>query len=622
MASKPRNQKPGWKLAAKASLLKRPRNVVPWQSKAEWDQVMVGLYCEDCQTQRDALDRVSVWKSRFGSKMPLAVECTADLIRCKLLDASGVLKSHELILTYGLALVRFVNLITERKQKMITIPLRHLAKELNIPTWIVDLRHDLTHGTLPQLVTCRKGCDTVLDWLRHSYWSCQLGNNLVEGGEETEELSEADGEDEMDSSQDDLEKTPDEQKHQELCGKVRDVLTSFKNQQLEVLRQQPDVNQACRIWSIATSEVEWVVAQMKDLLQENREVVAETLLEDGFLIPTADTLQILNIPPQETHKWDFKIPRAFLRFWQPLLRGLHSKHSTQTLLEKMFDDLKAHARISSLRSQYLINWITKILKANLRVKKKLKSSKIKMKQSCLRLFHHHISLQWLKLLRDCLDAPCWASPHLLQLILLSMEPPLPAEAQEKLLYLTSIYTQEDGAFPTSGSALEVCKQPIYTVESLLKVNAAAAASAHEFLKRTWRTEVLPGMMKEKGLAEEEEEEEEMDTQSPSQQEPFFLEDPAALAEKRKALQGAVWQVGSDELKWRNFPLGKLPGQTDDPDTLLVDNYTMMSAFDQLENGDRKNSPNNVSPEWSGFLMSGLMWTQSELHKLKSGIQHF
>ncbi|KAL7979955.1 hypothetical protein Chor_004424 [Crotalus horridus] len=84
-----------------------------------------------------------------------------------------------------------------------------------------------------------------------------MGNSLVEeGGEETEESSEADGEDEMDSSQEDPEKTLDEQKHQELCGKVRDVLTSFKNQQLE------------------------------------------TLLEEGFLIPTADTLQILNIHPQ------------------------------------------------------------------------------------------------------------------------------------------------------------------------------------------------------------------------------------------------------------------------------------------------------------------------------------
>ncbi|ETE66779.1 Protein LAS1-like protein [Ophiophagus hannah] len=503
MASKPRNQKPGWKLAAKATQLKRPRNVVPWQSKAEWDQVMVGLYCEDCQTQRDALDRVSVWKSRFGSKMPLAVECTADLIRCKLLDVSGVLKSHELILTYGLALFQMI-----------------FSNKSCFPEIIQHFYH-------PQI--CESHHRAEAEDGHHS----TEASSKREGEEEMEESSEADGEDEMDSSQDDLEKMPDEQKRQELCGKVREVLTSFKNQQLEVLRQQPDVNQACRIWSIATSEVEWVVAQMKDLLQENS---------------------------VETHKWDFKIPRAFLRFWQPLLRGLHSKHSTQILLEKMFDDLKAHARISSLRSQYLINWITKILKANLRVKKKLKSSKTKMKQSCLRLFHHHISLQWLKLLRDCLDAPCWA---------------------------------KDGVFPTSGSTLDVCKQPIYTVESLLKVNGAAAA-AHKFLKRTWRTEVLPGTVKEKGLAEEEEEEEEeMDTQSPSQQEPFFLEDPATLAEKRKALQGGVWQVGSDELKWRNFPLGKLPGQTDDPDTLLVDNYTVMSALDQLENGDRKISPNNV-----------------------------
>lgn len=44
--------------------------------------------------------------SRYGPKMPLAVDCTAELIRCKVLDSSGKLKSHELILSYGLALVR------------------------------------------------------------------------------------------------------------------------------------------------------------------------------------------------------------------------------------------------------------------------------------------------------------------------------------------------------------------------------------------------------------------------------------------------------------------------------------------------------------------------------------
>ncbi|NXI27719.1 LAS1L protein, partial [Sterrhoptilus dennistouni] len=95
--------------------------------------------------------------SRYSPKMPLAVDCMAKLIHCKVLKSSGRLKSHELILSYGLALVRFVNLITERKQKMVSIPLRQLAREVDIPVWVVDLRHELTYRKLPQLALCRKG---------------------------------------------------------------------------------------------------------------------------------------------------------------------------------------------------------------------------------------------------------------------------------------------------------------------------------------------------------------------------------------------------------------------------------------------------------------------------------
>ncbi|NXU90178.1 LAS1L protein, partial [Xiphorhynchus elegans] len=170
--------------------LKPLRTVVAWRGRAEWDQVMVGLYCGDSRLQQDALDRVTAWKSRYGQKMPLAVDCTAELIRCKVLDSSGRLMSQELILSYGLALVRFVNLITERKQKMASIPLRQLAREVDIPVWVVDLRHELTHGKLPRLALCRKGCDVVLDWLRKTYWSRQLGNNLCEESEDEDEEEE------------------------------------------------------------------------------------------------------------------------------------------------------------------------------------------------------------------------------------------------------------------------------------------------------------------------------------------------------------------------------------------------------------------------------------------------
>ncbi|NXN02656.1 LAS1L protein, partial [Sylvia borin] len=128
--------------------------------------------------------------SRYGPQMPLAVECTSELIHCKVLDSSGRLKSYELILSYGLVLVKFVNLIMERKQKIVSIPLRQLAREVDIPVWVVDLRHELTHGKLPQLALCCKGCDVVLDWLRKMYWNHQLGNNLCEEDEDDEEEQE------------------------------------------------------------------------------------------------------------------------------------------------------------------------------------------------------------------------------------------------------------------------------------------------------------------------------------------------------------------------------------------------------------------------------------------------
>lgn len=48
--------------------LKPLRTVVAWRGRAEWDQVMVGLYCGDGRLQQEALDRVSAWKSRYGPR--------------------------------------------------------------------------------------------------------------------------------------------------------------------------------------------------------------------------------------------------------------------------------------------------------------------------------------------------------------------------------------------------------------------------------------------------------------------------------------------------------------------------------------------------------------------------
>ncbi|XP_025951760.2 ribosomal biogenesis protein LAS1L isoform X1 [Dromaius novaehollandiae] len=601
--------------------LKPLRTVVAWRGRAEWDQVMVGLYCGDSRLQQEALDRVSAWKSRYGPKMPLAVDCTAELIRCKVLDSSGKLRSHELILSYGLALVRFVNLITERKQKMVSIPLRQLAREVDIPIWVVDLRHELTHGKLPQLALCRKGCDVVLDWLRKTYWSRQLGNNLCEESEEEDEQEETEANTEMDSDTWEIQTPQHEacQKHKEFHEKVRDVLVSYKNEQFRVMQTVQSVSKSRELWSDSSSEVDWILAQIKDLMQENRETVAEALLSDGFLIPTVECLKMLNIKYEANKEiLQFKIPQTFYCFWRPLLTGLLSRSFTQTLIEKMFTELKECSDSSELRPQFLINWISEMLTSIARVNAGKKRRRCNKRIYVKELFLQKVPLQWIRLTDNCLEAPCWATPHLLQLILTSMKPRLPRSSRKNLLYLTSVYTEGGGPLSSPGLSSDCSEQPIYTIESLQwRARQESQAKNHE--QTVERQEDVLG--RQDGEEEVEEEEEEMVTETNPAEGLAHSDNMLAIAEKRAVLQGSAWQIIADEVQWKDFPIGKLPGQTDDPDGLMLDNYSMMSLLDQPVRDEWK-SPTTNSAELNVPVTGGLLWTQNDFHKIKSGLQLF
>ncbi|KAM6413398.1 ribosomal biogenesis protein LAS1L [Rhynochetos jubatus] len=614
----------GWRRGRRSSSptrkgLKPLRTVVAWRGRAEWDQVMVGLYCGDSRLQQEALDRVSAWKSRYGPKMPLAVDCTAELIRCKVLDSSGRLKSHELILSYGLALVRFVNLITERKQKMVSIPLRQLAREVDIPIWVVDLRHELTHGKLPRLALCRKGCDVVLDWLRKTYWSRQLGNNLCEESvdeEEEQEGVEANAELENDAWEIQTAQHEACQKHKEFHEKVRDMLISYKNEQFRVMQTVQSVSKSRELLSDSSSEVDWILAQIKDLMQENRETVAEALLSDGFLIPKMDCLKMLNIKYEANKEvWQFKIPQMFYCFWQPLLTGLLSRSFTQILIEKMFMELKECSDSSELRPQFLISWISEMLTGIAKVNAGKKRQHSNKQVSVKELFLHKVPLQWIRLTDNCLEAPCWATPHLLQLILTIMRPRLPRSSRKNLLYLASVYTEGGGPLSSPGLSSDCSEQPIYTIESLqwrtmqenqVKNQGQIAEKQEDVLER------------EDGV---EDEEEEMVTETNPLEGLAHSGDMVAIAEKRATLQGSAWQITTDEVRWKDFPLGKLPGQTDDPDGLMLDNYSMMSLLDQPVRDEWK-SPNTNSAELNIPVTGGLFWTQNDFHKIKSGLQLF
>lgn len=692
------------------------RIVVAWLSRAEWDQVTVYLFCDDHKLQRYALNRITVWRSRLGNELPLAVASTADLVRCKLMDATGGLGTDELRLLYGMALVRFVNLISERKTKSVRLPLKFLAQEVNIPDWIVELRHELTHKKMPHINDCRRGCYFVLGWLQKTYWSRQLENSLRETWEleeDKEETDEDDQEEEKNIVVDDITKQRPEPKderkgaeldaradgdskdnkevdarlekarrHKELYERARELLVSYEEEQFKVLEKFRHLPPAIKAWNNLSPPVECILAELKGITWENREAVLDAFLDDGFLIPTFEQLAALQIEYEENMDFnDILVPKPFSQFWQPLLRGLHSQTFTQSLLERMLSELPALGN-SGIRPTYILRWTVELIVANTKTGRNARrfSAHQWEARKSWRLFNCSASLDWPQVVESCLGSPCWASPQLLQLIFKAMEQVLPNEEQEKLLRICSIYTQSGkNSLVQEGSEASPIGKSAYTLDSLYwSFKPADSSSVPEGeaqqqeeqgslndVKKDEKEEkeVMEDQVEEGEEEEEEEnndwkkweeekgedddededdEDEEEEEEDRMQVEPFSTveESPSAenvrlLAQKRGALQGSAWQVSSEDVRWDTFPLGRMPGQTEDPAELMLENYETMYLLDQPVLEQRLEPPTckmgtlglscgncsgNCSSDNSN--LEGLLWSQGQLHGLKTGLQLF
>ncbi|KAM3871874.1 ribosomal biogenesis protein LAS1L [Diretmus argenteus] len=567
----------------------KKRHVVAWFNKAEWDQVLEYLYSKDCALQKHALQRISAWKGRYANSTPVAVECTADLVRCQVLDRSGQLTGDDLILLYGTALVRFVNLITERQQGKVARPLRLLAGNLNIPEWIVNLRHDFTHRKLPTLNWCRKGCTVILEWLQQEYWSRQLGGELNEDWE-----SQSDGENEENGLKRQEDELIAKQKEIEAYKSARELLMSFEKEQYQAFDGLPEDKQK-GLWPAPFADMNWILAEIKQFALESCETLIDVLIEDGFLVPTIEQLESLDCNTSEDASSTApQLPQTFLRFWLPLLKMLNSPSFIHLLLEKLFAELKQLSKQpNNYRSFYISAWISEVILCNSnRYEYHFETKGQKKARMKDRIFVNRIELRWQQLLSACMDAPCFSTPHLLQLILDDMEHPLFLETRQRLLQLSSIYTQSS---PSEGApAPEQRDQPIYTLESL-----------HEKLQHLRRPDHTPR------------------SRIDSERRESFQEHHGAdvLAEKAKLLRGSPWQVCTDKVLWKNYPLGKVPGQSEDPSCLMLDNYSTMTVFDQPVELESM-TPHNVPGVSASLRTPDGLWTHSDVNKLKSGLQLF
>ncbi|NXK64754.1 LAS1L protein, partial [Sylvietta virens] len=199
-----------------------------------------------------------------------------------------------------------------------------------------------------------------------------------------------------------------------------------------------------------------------------------------------------------------------------------------------------------------------------------------------------------------------------------MRPRLPRSSRKNLLYLASIYTEGGAPLSSPGLSSDGSEQPIYTIENL----QWRARQENQFKNQGQTVEKQEDVPERDNDVEElEEEEEEMVTETNPLEGLAHSGTMVAIAEKKAALQGSAWQITADEVRWKDFPLGKLPGQTDDPDGLMLDNYSMMSLLDQPVRDEWK-SLNTNSAELNIPVTGGLLWTQNDFHKIKSGLQLF
>lgn len=582
-------------LKMKKETVGKTRHVVPWMNKAEYEHVLEYLYSKEPALQKHALHRISAWKGRFGQSTPVAVESTADLVRCQVLDSTGQLEANDLVLLYGMALVRFVNLITERQQKKVAKPLRRLARKINIPEWVVNLRHDLTHRRLPSLKWCRKGCGFVLDWLHQEYWSRQMGNQLTEDWNSSSD----------DEGEDDVVKRHEgdllsRQREIEAHKKIRELFISYEREQFQTYEELAKHGGQGGAWPDASADLSWILTQIKHFATESRDVLVDVLLQDGFLIPTTEQLESLDVDPSEDSVDVFSpsLPRVFFHFWLPLLRVLNSSGFINMILDKLFSELSNEP--STPRMYYIASWISEIILCNSKTETKAHR---KQKVSKERIFVNRLHFRWHSLISACVNAPCPATPFLLRQILNDMDKPLPPDAQKNLLQLCSIYTQGYHCDPSAGPSDPA--EPVYTLQNLqerLKSNTSQNRDVHSANHTAKTTQIPPT----------EELQEKLSTET--------------VQERNSALQGSAWTVCTDKVPWKHYPLGKVPGQPEDPSCLVVESFSTFTVFDQqveLDQLPQQHGNRSVPIQSRGASGSdGLLWTHSDMSKLKAGLTLF
>ncbi|PNF28170.1 hypothetical protein B7P43_G07564 [Cryptotermes secundus] len=401
---------------------------------------------------------------------------------------------------YAMAVLRFLNhLATLAKNKPHS--LYDMAAKLHIPDWVVNIRHDTSHGhSLPSLCILREAAHFCLDWIHEHYWKNEAemttdwiaGDDTADYNEMVHRLKEI-----VETWQaimlyssaglTTFAEIPDLNLQKHLIAEKEKYTARRMDEMLKKLR--------CRGYTLPKTEMAeaqiLIIKQLKDCMEisgrfgDRHEILVNVLLEgDGFLA-SPDFLSIFSSNHNSSGLTYESLPATFRNLWKTMLNFLYQNRVIPLLVEKLIHKSSSENE-SHHRCKMAALWVKELLQSLYKVKKTVemvqnckeaekvkvyKTLKQKSKRKLkIKLTVSHIHKQMVKEverlnpnLRDVLSlriqklprglselqflenamlkpSPCTRMflPCLMELV----DPPLPEDTKEKLTTLVNIYTQE------------------------------------------------------------------------------------------------------------------------------------------------------------------------------------
>ncbi|XP_005100039.1 ribosomal biogenesis protein LAS1L [Aplysia californica] len=411
------------------------KHVVPWRSRQEFLGVYENLFNEDVSQQNQAINRIATWKSRAGNKLSVAIESSAHLLQVCLdyrtAKAEGSLqeKDAQLRSSCGLALIRFVNHVTEKAQtKAVAQPVHLIAREFGIPEWLVRMRHDATHGTMPCLDALVTGVKWALAYLNERFWQQQLED-------QTEDRA-----------------TEQPEKKFKMAD-VRTAMYDFQKARYQELNSGTDEEKKEKEKEHQNN----ILQTLQSYLSRNRLQFIKCFLEDGILISTEEQLAAFGVQTEDllAHSPP-TMPVEVTEFWRPLLQKLYSSGALPLLMNTA---LFSTTPEPGLRNYQLVAWLVYLLSQSTDSTLKGKRKRRRKEED---LVKGPMQIPKKTLLAACLQNVNSYSIHLFKY--LADRESLGASVYEKLMKLLDINSVAAGGEGASDES--DTDNTVYTVEDL------------------------------------------------------------------------------------------------------------------------------------------------------------